>query len=101
MRNFIDLDQRRRNLGLTLEMFGRRLGVSRQSAHQLEKSVRLGSVTLNRLDAAANALDCDLEVRFVPRHRLHESVIDRVAHTMSLEGQELTTAQITELRREI
>ena len=85
---------------MTLEVFGQRLGVTRATAHQIEKAERNESITIKRLRAAANALECDLIVALVPRSSLEEAVqtraydlarrdVERVNHTMLLEGQAL------------
>ncbi|MCC6737026.1 MAG: mobile mystery protein A [Bauldia sp.] len=86
-------------LGMTGVQFARRLGVSPQSAGALEKSEANGSIRLDTLRRAAEALDCTLVYALVPNASLEETLrnraralairdIDRVAHTMKLEAQE-------------
>lgn len=65
---------------MSLDAFGRRLGVSKQTAHQLEKSEIEGSITVKRLQAAADALDCELVVLLVPRQSLEATVRHRALH---------------------
>jgi len=90
----------RESLGMSLEAYGRRLGVSRQAANQLEKAEATEAITVKRLRAAADALGCDLVVTIVPRQRLEDTVRQRglavaeqralyLNHTMALEGQAL------------
>ena len=43
----------REALGMTLESFGNRLGVSRQTAHELVKAESDGSLTIKRMRNAA------------------------------------------------
>jgi predicted DNA-binding mobile mystery protein A len=98
----------REALGLTHEVFGRRMGVSRQTAFQIESAETSESITLRRLRAAADSLECDLVVAFVPRSSLEEVVQlkartvayeqhQRMGHTMSLEAQGISQARIEEM----
>jgi predicted DNA-binding mobile mystery protein A len=81
---------------------GRRLGVSHTSVFDLERSERAGSVRLDTLRRAADALDCSFVYAFVPRRGLEETVRARaedlaeedlriVEHTMALEDQTVDT----------
>ncbi|WP_310151900.1 mobile mystery protein A [Bosea sp. BE125] len=85
-------------LGMTGVQFARRLGVSPQSVDALEKSEATGSIKLDTLRRAAEALDCTLVYALVPNTSLEGVVTDRaraialhdlgrVAHTMKLEAQ--------------
>ncbi len=60
----------REPLGMSLEAFGARLGITRQAAHRLEASEANGTISINRLRQAANALGCDLAIVLVPREDL-------------------------------
>lgn len=95
----------RESLGMSLESLGRRLGASRQAAHSLEKAEAKGSVTLNLMRSAADALGCDLVVMMVPRRPLDETVREkaleiarqevlRAGHTMVLEKQGVSSEWI-------
>lgn len=86
-------------LGMSAAQLGKRLGVSRQEAADLERRERSGSITLSTLAKVAEALDCDLQVTFVPKTSLDETVRrqaaakaraerNRVLHTMRLEAQD-------------
>lgn len=88
----------REALGMTGVQFSRRLKVSPQSVDALEKSEANGSIKIETLRRAAEALDCTLVYALVPNSSLEEAVRDRarrialrdlgrVAHTMRLEAQ--------------
>jgi predicted DNA-binding mobile mystery protein A len=85
-------------LGMTMAQLGARLGVSAPGVADLEKREASESISLARLRAAADALDCDLVVTVVPRVPLAEMVQRqatekaaqehrRLVHTMALEDQ--------------
>jgi len=86
-------------LGMTQSQLARRLGVSATSVSTLEKREASGTATIARLQSAADALDCDLRIAFVPRKGLQRAVedqavrkakeeLERIVHTMRLEGQD-------------
>jgi predicted DNA-binding mobile mystery protein A len=98
----------RESLGMSLEVFGRRLGLDRAGAFKLEKAEAGGAITLKRLRAAADALECDLAVVLLPRRPLTamfqaraEEVARRqlegVQHSMALEDQALTPTELEEM----
>lgn len=85
-------------LGMTTKQFGQRLGVSQPRIVELEQSEVNGTVTLNTLRRAAEALGCRLVYLLVPEKPLAETVRERaeliadrqssaVEHTMRLEDQ--------------
>jgi predicted DNA-binding mobile mystery protein A len=91
-------------LGMTTAQFARRLGVSQPRIVELEQSEASGSVTLNTLQRAAEALGCRLAYVLVPEQPLAETVRKRadliaarrtgvVAHSMRLEDQEVTSKE--------
>ncbi|WP_353953181.1 mobile mystery protein A [Knoellia sp. S7-12] len=95
----------REALGMRAEDLATRMGVSQSSLTRLEKSERAGTIGLDALTRAADALDCDLVYALVPRRPLHEIVgdqarhralqrVNRVAHTMALEDQALGGAKL-------
>ncbi|RYG43384.1 mobile mystery protein A [bacterium] len=95
----------RESLGMSLEAFGNRLGISRQSAQSLEKGEVSGSITLRKLREAADALECDVRVVMVPRRPLEEQILaraedvvrerlERVGHSMALEAQAIDGAMM-------
>lgn len=99
-------------LGMTTAQFGRRLGVSQPWIVELEQSEASGSVTLNTLQRAAEALDCRLVYALVPERPLAETVRERadliaarltdaVAQSMRLEDQEVKSKKAAkELHRQ-
>jgi predicted DNA-binding mobile mystery protein A len=85
-------------LGMTTKQFGQRLGVSQPRIVELEQSEVSGTVTLNTLQRAAEALGCRLVYVLVPEKPLAETVRARselvadrqssaVEQTMRLEDQ--------------
>src|SRR5712691_2747201 len=64
-------------LGMTTAQFGRRLGVSQPRIVELEQSEVSGTVTLNTLQRAAEALGCRLVYALVPDRPLAETVRER------------------------
>lgn len=102
----------RNALGMTTAQFAQRLGVSQPRIVELEQSEASGSVTLNTLQRAAEALGCRLVYALVPEQPLAETVRERaeliaerqsgaVEHTMRLEDQAVTSKQASkDLRRQ-
>jgi predicted DNA-binding mobile mystery protein A len=100
-------------LGMTTKQFARRLGVSQPRIVELEQSEASGTVTLNTLQRAAEALGCRLVYTLVPEKPLAETVRERaellarqrqtaVEHTMRLEDQAVKDKRAArELRRQI
>lgn len=85
-------------LGMTGAQLGSRLGVRPQTVDTIEKSEASGTIQLNTLRRAAEALDCTLVYALVPNTSLEAAVnvrarkiaireLQRVAHTMRLEAQ--------------
>ncbi len=92
-------------LGMTGVQFAARLNVRPQSVEAMERSEAIGSIQLNTLRRAAEALDCTLVYALVPnssldgavRTRAHKIAVrdlERVAHTMKLEAQEAGNADL-------
>ena len=96
---------------MSLGQFADRIGVAAASTvHDLERGEAEGTVTINRLRAAADALGCDLVVAVVPRESLESRVRDearrvvaerarRVNHSMALEAQTVGEAELREMLR--
>lgn len=93
----------REALGMTTAQLGKRLGVSQPRVVKIENAETKGSITLDSLERAANALDCRLVYALVPRKPLDELVTERAerlakkrlkstSHSMALEAQEVDTA---------
>lgn len=94
-------------LGMTGAQFARRLGIAPQSASALEKSEAGGTIQLDTLRRAAEALGCTLVYALVPDTSLEGAVrqrarsiairdLERVAHTMTLEAQGTGDADMDE-----
>ena len=92
-------------LGMTTAQFGKRLGVSQPRIVELEQSEVSGSVTINTLQRAAEALGCRLVYALVPERPLAETVRERadlvasrqigaVAQSMRLEDQEVKSRDV-------
>ncbi len=88
----------REAIGMTTRQLARRLDVSQPRIVALEKAERNRSVTLETLERAASALDCDLVYALVPRKPLETTIKDQAMraamtrliatdHTMALENQ--------------
>src|SRR5674476_229027 len=91
-------------LGMTAQDLAARMGVSRVAVNKLEASEQAGTVQLDTLARAADALGCDLVYALVPRVPLEEQVrrqaevvaraeLGPVATTMALEAQGLDGEQ--------
>ena len=93
----------REALGMTSRQLARRLGVSQPRVSEVEKAEVAGSLTMDSLQRAANALDCQLVYAFIPRQPLHKLVeeqaaklarvrLSAAAHSMALEDQSVDRA---------
>jgi predicted DNA-binding mobile mystery protein A len=92
----------RNALGLSSAQLGKILGVRSQSVDDMEKTEANGTIRLETLRRAAQALDCTLVYALVPNTSLSQTVDNRartlaitalssVAHTMVLEDQSVAT----------
>ena len=96
----------RTSLGMSLEQLGGNMGVTRQSAQNLEKREKDGSATLKALEGAGRSIDMKLVYGFVPVDGSIEQLIERKAKqiatqivmrtsgTMKLEDQENSEERI-------
>ena len=106
----------RQALGMTTTQLAKRIGVGQSRVVDIEKAEITGSLTLESLERAANALDCKLVYALVPRKPLQETIEERakrlaqerlsaVSHYMALEDQSLEAedeqAQLKELVKQI
>lgn len=98
-------------IGMSGVQFARRLKVVWQSMDDMERSEAAGTITLNSLRKAADALDCDLVYALVPRTSLEQAVNDRarqvaerdlarVGQTMALEDQASAPEEREELLKD-
>jgi predicted DNA-binding mobile mystery protein A len=72
----------RETLGMPRAELARRLGVTGQAVAKLEGSEAEGSIRLDSLRRAAEALDCTLVYALVPNASLEE-IVDRRAHELA------------------
>src|SRR5476651_904839 len=83
-------------LGMSGVQLAKRLKVSPQTVEAMEKSEAAGTIQLNTLKRAAEAMDCTLVYALVPRTSLENTIksrarqiattaLARVSHTMKLE----------------
>lgn len=87
-------------LGLSQALVAKRISVARQSYADLEAAEERGAISLNTLQGAAEAMDCDLVYYIVPRRSVAHSFEELVhahdpkskhlrasEHSMALENQ--------------
>lgn len=97
----------REALGMTTAQLGQRLGVAQSRVVAIEQGEAKGTVTLNSLEKAAQALDCRLVYALVPRQSLEDVVKKRAdlmarkclkstSHSMALEAQGVDAADESE-----
>ena len=97
-------------MGVT--QFARRLGTRPPTASKLEKSEMEGTITLNSLRRAADALECTLVYALVPKttlagaireqaHKKARAATSSVSHSMALEAQGVDPAEAERQEREL
>ena len=102
----------REALGMTTRQLARRIGVVQSRVVDIEKAEVTGSITLESLERAAHALDCELVYALLPRKplgtvieeratNLAKSYIKAVRHSMALEGQSLDEVDEREQIRQL
>jgi predicted DNA-binding mobile mystery protein A len=79
-------------LGMTTAQYARRLGVSQPRIIELEQSEASGSVTLNTLQRAAEALGCRLVYVLLPERPLADTVRERAE---TLAARQLADKQVS------
>lgn len=96
----------RTTLSMTLEQLGNKLGVSKQSVLQYEKSEAMGTISIKNLREIGNAMDMQLVYGFVPKDGSLEKLVERKAtelarkivmrthQNMKLESQENSSKHI-------
>ncbi|KAF0117548.1 MAG: DNA-binding protein [Hyphomonadaceae bacterium] len=89
----------REALGMTMAQLANRLGVSQPRISVLERAEASGSITMETLERAANALDCNLAYILIPRRGGLNDLVEQQAikaalqkikstkHSMALEKQ--------------
>jgi predicted DNA-binding mobile mystery protein A len=103
----------REALGMSTTELAKRMGVVQSRISSVERAEAAGTIKLDTLQRAADALDCDLVYFLVPRTTLDQSVRDQarrkaaamlgpVAHNMRLEDQAFDpTDQVDDLASEL
>lgn len=97
-------------LGMSLRQLGDRLGQTPQAVSYLEEAEKNGTISLNTLRRAAEALDCVVVYAVVPTTSLTEMIdnrareialraLGRVSHSMALEGQQVDRDLDARVRR--
>ncbi|WP_126974517.1 mobile mystery protein A [Gynurincola endophyticus] len=98
----------RKTLNMSLRQLGGRLSISPQGMAKVEKSESEGSITLNNLREAGEALNMKLVYGFIPREgslekmienqakELAQKIVMRTSTTMKLEDQENSDQRIKE-----
>ena len=76
----------RTSLKMSLRQLGNRLKISSQSVKELEVREANGTITLNSLKDAANALDLKLVYGFVSKHGSIDQMIEQRAKELATEG---------------
>jgi len=93
----------RESLGMTTAQLGKRLGVVQSRAVVIEQAEANGTITLNSLEKAAQAMDCRLVYTLVPKQPLEDLIEERArkkakqrlsstGHSMGLEAQSVDKA---------
>ena len=75
----------RTSLGMSLEQLGVKLGITKQSAQNLEKREADGSITIKALEDAARAMEMKLVYGFVPIDGSIEKMIEKKARKLAAE----------------
>jgi len=96
----------REALGMPRRVLGELLGVGEKRVEQMEAGEARGKISVDSLQKAAAALDCELVIALVPRTPLEERVRrrrmelarewirTRMLHTMSLEDQRVACSDL-------
>ncbi len=72
-------------LNMTMEQLGRKLGVSRQAISQLEAREAAGSISVQNLREAAEALDMHLVYAILPKDGTLEEYVEKRAQVLANE----------------
>ncbi len=90
----------RNTLKMTLSQFGSRLGITAQSAREIENREQSGSITLKSISEAAEALNMQFVYCLIPKkdslskiienraYQLAKEIVSRTSQSMRLENQE-------------
>jgi predicted DNA-binding mobile mystery protein A len=90
------IDSIREALGMTKTQLANRMGIARPSLNQLEANEISGSITINSLQNAAEALECELKYVLVPRQPLSDMVRKQALHQAKLKLSRINQSQALE-----
>jgi predicted DNA-binding mobile mystery protein A len=99
-------------LGMSAAKLAERMNVSQPRVFALEKAEARGAVTIASLERAAQAMECTLVYALVPNRPIDEMLqkralrivteeLARVQHTMRLENQGMSAAELKAERRRL
>jgi predicted DNA-binding mobile mystery protein A len=97
---------------MTTAQLAQRIGVSQSRAFIIEKAEKEGSITMDSLERAAQALDCRVVYALIPKKPLNDLVKDRARivakkrlqstqHTMALEAQSVDASDEEEQLKQL
>lgn len=75
----------REALGMSLADLGRRMGLTAQTVQDIERSEQAGTIRLDTLRRAAQALDCTLAYVLIPNSSLRDTVVTQAEHVIDAE----------------
>lgn len=96
----------RKALNISLKQLARRMNVTSQNVNQLEQREMDGTISLQKLKDAAEALDMNFVYAFMPKdgtldkliekraYKVAEEIVMRTSHSMKLEDQENTEERL-------
>jgi len=100
-------------LGMRSEQLSKRMGVAQSTLSQFEHSEANGTISINNLRRAAEAMDCQVVYVLVPRagsfedlvraraQKVAAELVVEVNHTMALENQRTGKDEQSELMKEL
>lgn len=98
-------------LGITLTQLAKRMEISPQTVHEIEKSEAAETISLKTLKRSAEAMDCRLFYVIIPNKPLQQTVEEQmlkkaaqiaayISHSMELEDQKTDSEEIkTQIRQ--
>lgn len=84
----------RKALGMSQRQLGDKLNITAQSLHAIEQREKEGTITLNTLKEAGNALEMGLVYGFVPHKGTLEEMIEKRAYAMAAKIVKRTSASM-------
>lgn len=96
----------RKSINMSLRQLGKKLKVTTQNINQLEQREKDGSISLQKLRDAAEALDCYLVYAIIPKNgslkkmieeragEIAKDIVMRTSQSMKLEDQENSSERI-------